>query len=73
LEQNQDSTFFLFRKGNEKFKYVFGVLDTPGHVMEDITKIKINNGTIPLTKGLAALYFETPLPGHDTTDITIIY
>ena len=73
LSQGEDSTVVMFRKGNEDYKYVFSVLDTEDHVLEDISNIQINNGSIPIKKGLAALSFTFYLPGHDTTNISIKY
>lgn len=73
LEADRDTTFTIFGYGNDEFKYVFGVLDQPSHVLEDISIIKVNEGNIPVHKGEGSLNFKVYLPGHDTTDLLIIY
>lgn len=73
LEAGRDTTFTIFGYGNDDFKYVFGVLDQPNHVLEDISTVKVNEGNIPVHKGEGALSFKVYLSGHDTTDLLIIY
>ena len=65
------------RKGNINTKYIFTVsIQNPGDAppLEYWTKVKafVNSQQIPITIGSGAR-FEFYLPGHDTTDIFIIY
>jgi hypothetical protein len=77
LEQGQDSTFTIFRDGNQDYDYVFAVIPVEGMPStKDPNAFKISsNGVIitPTWENSSAPWFPIYLPGHDTTNLTIIY
>ncbi len=50
LNQNQETVFIIFRGGNKDLKYGFDILDTPNHVLDDFSNVKVNGGAIPIIK-----------------------
>jgi hypothetical protein len=76
LEQGADSTITIFRRGNKDYKYIFSILPVPNAppLKELDSVFVLHNGTrIYPTVDIASTWFSIYLPGHDTTDITIIY
>jgi len=75
LNQNEEVTFILLREGNKDYKYIFGILDQPDHVLNDFSKVFVDaeNTVIHLNQNTSPLSFEIFLPGHDTTTVTITY
>jgi hypothetical protein len=70
-QQGQEDIVSLLSKGNQEFKLVFFVMPST----LDTTGIKIldsNQKPLLISVG-GALSTKVYLPGHDTTDITIIY
>ncbi len=78
LSQGADSTFTLFRKGNEDYKYIFSVIPVEGGTStKDLNAFKIyKEDGQPIAASLensASPWFKVYLTGHDTTAITITY
>ncbi len=78
MSQGLDSTFVLFRKGNQDYKYLFSVIPVEGgSSTHDLNAFQIHSADgqqiIPSLENSAAPWFKVYLPGHDTTTLTITY
>ena len=78
LEQEVDSTFVLFRKGNKDYKYIFSVIPVVGGPStNNLNAFNIygedGQQIIPSLENSASPWFNIYLTGHDTTAITITY
>jgi hypothetical protein len=80
LLQGKDSTLvdeIKFKKGNSLTKYLFTVREEEGFpppALNYWSKVKvIKNGEVLPVSVSSGASIEFYLPGHDTTDITIIY
>lgn len=77
LSKGQDTTFMIFTEGNKNYKYVFGAIKEMNEMpVQDSSffKAKLDNTPIKVFMNDVAAFWVNPyIPGHDTTDLTIIY
>jgi hypothetical protein len=78
LAKGDETTVNFFRKGNTVERYIFSVILEQGQSgTTDLSRISIiQSDGIRITPSLensAAPWFNIYLPGHDTTNLTIVY